>query len=215
MPAWTERRRITGRKAEFRDIRSKSDALGRRVCAQLVTDYNQQPFPWVEVWHEDTAGRRSDLQVHSLPYQPDSLEMMIAGSNVHLMPRVHTETVNNQRDAIELEMVLLNWYTPWPGQGMAGEPEGAVTFIPTGGEPVVEIDYERIQAMVDGAVQEIVAQFGGSSVRDGIEQKIMDGIGKAFDASLYPTNTRSRYVQDAAAPFFRDRAFEGAEAAQG
>lgn len=212
--SWVEIRRHTGRKAEYNSQQSKSDRDGRRVCACLKVNYDEEDFPWVEVWHEDLQGRQQDLQVHTLPAQPDNLTMMIAGPNVHLRVSLHGDTVDNRRPAWVLEMVLLNWYTPWPEQGMAGEPEGAVTFIPQGGQNV-EIDYDRIQGMIDGAVQEVIAQFGGSGVRDGLEQKIMDGLGKAFDPALYPTNPRSRYVQDAAAPFFRDRAYEGAQAAEG
>lgn len=208
--SWVEIRRHTGRKAEYNSQQSKSDKDGRRVCACIKVDYDQQPFPWVEVWHEDLQGRQTDLQVHTLPAQPDNLTMMVAGPNVHLRVSLHGDTVDNRRPAWVLELVLLNWYTPWPGQGMAGEPEGAVTFIPQGGQNV-EIDYERIAEEV---IQRLKQEMGGE-LRAVLEAKAMDAIGKAFDAALYESNQRSRYVQDAAAPWFRDRAFEGAQAAEG
>lgn len=156
-----------------------------------------------------TNGQRTVVDERAVPDGGlvDGVGIVQSGTQLHVFAGAHIGD-----PTARLYHYALPVCVPYPeGQyvGMAG------AYEPIGGEPVVEIDYERIQAMVDGAVQEIVAQFGGSSVRDGIEQKIMDGIGKAFDASLYPTNTRSRYVQDAAAPFFRDRAFEGAEAAQG
>lgn len=167
---WVERESYEGRKAEFGHIKSKTDAHGWRVCACIKVDYDARPLPWVEVWREDTTGREFDRQQHLLPLQPDSLEMMIGGSNVHLLAGVHTETVNNRRVAKRLELVIPNWYTPWPEQGEGGEREGAATYIPqeidTGGatredvQQIINTFAATLPAMMRRAVEDVLAAKG-------------------------------------------------------
>jgi hypothetical protein len=169
MAGWVERHRHSGRKAEYNSQQSKSDRDGRRVCAHIKVDYDQQPFPWVEVWHEDINGRQTDLQVHPLPAQPDNLTMMIAGPNVHLRVALHGATVDNRRAAWVVEMVLPNWYTPWPGQGMAGEPEGAATYIPQ--EAAVDLTpiLQRLDAL-ERAMPNMMLQAAKDAIR---EQRVL------------------------------------------
>lgn len=98
---------------------------------------------------------------------------------------------------------------PYP-EGQHVGMEGA--HMPEEGEPIVNgPTKEEIAAEV---ILQLKAEMGGE-LRAVLEAKAMDALGKAFDPALYDSNSRSRYVQDAAAPFFRDRAFEGAQAAEG
>lgn len=153
-----------------------------------------------------TNGQVSVVDERAIPEggMADGVGITQSGSFLHVFPGAHIGD-----PTARLYHYALDVCVPYPEGAVQVGMEGA--HMPEEGEPVVEIDYERIAEEV---IQRLKQEMGGE-LRAVLEAKAMDAIGKAFDAALYESNQRSRYVQDAAAPWFRDRAYEGAQAAEG
>lgn len=136
----------------------------------------------------------------------DGVGIVQSGRQLHVFAGAHIGD-----PTARLYHYALDVCVPYPTGAVQVGMEGA--HMPEGGEPVGGVTEEQVQAIVDGAVAEVVAQFGGSGVRDGIEQKAQDAFGKNLDPERYDSDPRARYAQDAGAPWVRNRAYEGALAA--
>lgn len=100
---------------------------------------------------------------------------------------------------------------PYPNGVNPAGGAGASTYE---AEQATEVDYDRI---IDGVADEVMArlleQYRGGELRQITEDKVKDGIGEGYDPARYDIDARSRYIQDAAAPWVRDRAYQGATSA--
>jgi hypothetical protein len=93
-------------------------------------------------------------------------------------------------------LVVENVCHPYP-QGQQEQGRDVPTALigePGGGEPQTEVDYPRIEqivtARVDAAVNRLIVQFGGGSVRGGIQEKVEDALVRVFDREYQGSDPR-------------------------
>lgn len=136
--------------------------------------------------------------------------IFLDGDDVAVREAAYALTSPNRINGIEIG----RWpdiAVPFPNGVNPALGAGASTYT---AQAAAEVDYERIKREVASEIMaQLKTEFRGGELRQILEDKAKDAIGESFNRALYDTDPRARYAQDAALPWFRDRAYQGATSA--
>lgn len=135
-----------------------------------------------------TNGQVSVVDEREIPDDgmADGVGITQSGRQLHVFAGAHIGD-----PTARLYHYALDVCVPYP-EGQHVGMEGA--YEPIGGEPVVEIDYDRIQAMVDG---------NAANVTNAIKPQVVQAMARALD--------KSKYDEDEAVRSYQDRLFKRAD----
>lgn len=183
-----------------------TDAAGTAFIAQTRALLENNNVTWVEVFmvprgQSITPGRAPDW--HLTPnFKIDSLTLDYSGSS--LIVQVSTHAPQGGERPIQLEEVEIPGVFAVTPEYIAsrGGPDAYVASADV--EPEVDVDYARIESIVEFQLNQKLtafrAEFGGDGIREGIEEKVKDGNVELLD----PADGRGRVYQDRLFTFVRN-----------
>lgn len=144
-------------------------------------------------------------------FKVDGYGIFQSGAHLLVLLCGHEAIADPQRRNIVWRDQVENVAVPYP-QGFA--PVGAETDMDSwrgvdpNPAPEVEVDYERIrgivQTVVAAEVNRLASQFGGGSVRGGIQEKVEDALVRLFDPDYQGDDPRpARFREGFSATLYR------------